>query len=49
VQGEGNPLATLRGWIAEGGMACERLRPVDTGAMHVLLATAAPAAAGRAA
>jgi DNA-binding transcriptional ArsR family regulator len=38
----GNPLATLRGWIAEGGLTCERLRPADAGSMHVLLATATP-------
>jgi len=40
--GGGNPLATLRGWITSGGLACERLRPADAGAMHVLLATATP-------
>ena len=38
----GNPLATLRAWIADAGLVCERLRPADAGAMHVLVATASP-------
>jgi DNA-binding transcriptional ArsR family regulator len=38
----GNPLATLRGWLAEAGLVCERLRPADAGVLHVLVATALP-------
>jgi ubiquinone/menaquinone biosynthesis C-methylase UbiE len=45
----GNPLAALRGWIAGGGLKCERLRPVDTGATHAVLATASAESAERAA
>jgi len=41
--GSGNSLATLRNWMAEEGLACERLRPADAGEMHVILATASPA------
>jgi DNA-binding transcriptional ArsR family regulator len=40
--GSGNSLATLRNWMAEEGIACERLRPADAGGMHVILATASP-------
>lgn len=47
--GGGNPLATVRGWLADAGLVCERLRPVDTGATHVLLATAGRDRAERAA
>jgi ArsR family transcriptional regulator len=36
-----NPLGVLRDWIALGGLLCTRLRPVDVGAQHLLLATAA--------
>lgn len=38
--GSGNALATLRGWMAEEGFACERLRPADAGELHVIMATA---------
>ena len=37
----GNPLALLREWVAEGGLVCTRLRPVDLGGLHLLLAVAA--------
>jgi DNA-binding transcriptional ArsR family regulator len=47
--GGGNPLATLRGWIAEAGLLCDRLRPADAGGMHVLVATVSPERAERAA
>jgi len=47
--GSSNPLATLRDWIAEAGLVCERLRPADAGEMHVLLATATPERAEQAA
>jgi ArsR family transcriptional regulator len=40
--GSGNSLATLRNWMAEEGLACERLRPADAGEMHVIMATASP-------
>jgi len=39
--GGGNPLALLREWVAEGGLVCTRLRPVDLGGLHLLLAVAA--------
>jgi ubiquinone/menaquinone biosynthesis C-methylase UbiE len=37
----GNPLGMLREWIAQGGLLCSRLRPVDVGIEHLLLAVAA--------
>jgi DNA-binding transcriptional ArsR family regulator len=37
----GNPLALLRGWLAEAGLACDRLRPCDVNGAHLLLAAAA--------
>jgi SAM-dependent methyltransferase len=37
----GNPLGMLREWIAQGGLLCTRLRPVDLGIQHLLLAVAA--------
>lgn len=36
-----NPLALLRDWLARGGLQCARMRPVDTGQAHLLVATAA--------
>jgi DNA-binding transcriptional ArsR family regulator len=36
----GNPLALLREWVAEGGLVCTRLRPVDVGGAHLLMAVA---------
>jgi DNA-binding transcriptional ArsR family regulator len=45
----GNPLAMLRAWLADAGLVCERLRPADAGAMHVLMVTASPRRAERAA
>jgi ArsR family transcriptional regulator len=36
----GNPLGVLREWIAMAGLLCTRLRPVDVGAQHLLLALA---------
>lgn len=36
----GNPLAVLREWLAEGGLVCTRLRPVDVGGAHLLMAVA---------
>jgi len=32
-----NALATVRQWLAQAGIACERLRPLDTGRDHLLL------------
>ena len=40
--GSGNSLATLRSWMADEGLACERLHPADAGEMHVIMATASP-------
>jgi ArsR family transcriptional regulator len=37
---DSNPLALLRGWLAEAGLACDRLRPFDAGGAHLLLAMA---------
>lgn len=39
---DGNPLAMLRAWLADAGLACERLHPFDVSGAHLLLATAAP-------
>jgi SAM-dependent methyltransferase len=36
-----NPLGMLREWIAQGGLLCTRLRPVDLGIQHLLVAVAA--------
>ena len=44
-----NPLAALRSWIADAGLACARLRPVDAGHAHVLVAVATAPGAERAA
>ena len=38
----GNPLGLLRDWIAQGGLLCTRIRPVDVGTGHLLLAHATP-------
>jgi ArsR family transcriptional regulator len=40
VPGE-NPIKAVRDWIAESGLICVRLRPVDVGGRHWLMATAA--------
>jgi len=37
---DANPLALLRGWFADAGLACDRLRPFDVSGAHLLLATA---------
>jgi ArsR family transcriptional regulator len=39
---DSNPLSLLRGWLADAGLACSRLRPADVGGAHLLLAAAAP-------
>jgi SAM-dependent methyltransferase len=39
---DANPLAILRTWLADAGLACERLRPFDVSGAHLLLASAAP-------
>jgi ArsR family transcriptional regulator len=36
----GHPLAMVRQWIAEAGLVCARLRPVDVGGAHLLIAVA---------
>jgi ArsR family transcriptional regulator len=38
---ESNPLALLRTWLADARLACDRLRPLDVGTAHLLLAMAA--------
>jgi ArsR family transcriptional regulator len=38
--GQANPIRTLRDWFAAAGLACSRLRPIDTEAGHLLLAVA---------
>jgi ArsR family transcriptional regulator len=35
-----NPLALMRGWLADAGLACDRLRPFDVSGAHLLLAAA---------
>jgi len=42
VGGASNPLAVLRAWFASAGLACQRLRPVDTAAGHLLIAIGRP-------
>ena len=37
-----NPLLLLRSWIADIGWSCRRLRPVEAGASHLLIAVAQP-------
>ena len=37
-----NPLGLLRDWIARGGLLCTRVRPVDIGTGHLLIAHATP-------
>ena len=46
---DSNPLALLRAWLADAGLACDRLRPFDVSGAHLLLAVAAvePEAVGR--
>ena len=37
---DSNPLTLLRAWLAEAGLACDRLRPFDVSGAHLLLAAA---------
>jgi ArsR family transcriptional regulator len=37
---DANPLALLRAWLADAGLACDRLRPFDVSGAHLLLAAA---------
>jgi ArsR family transcriptional regulator len=37
---DSNPLALLRAWLANAGLACDRLRPIDVSGAHLLLAAA---------
>jgi ArsR family transcriptional regulator len=37
---DANPLALLRGWLADAGLVCDRLRPFDVSGAHLLLAAA---------
>jgi len=38
----GNPLGLLRDWIAQAGLLCTRIRPVDVSTGHLLIAHATP-------
>jgi len=38
----GNPLAAPREWLAEAGLVCTRLRPIDVDGQHLVLAVAHP-------
>ena len=38
---DSNPLALLRTWLADAGLACDRLRPFDVSGAHLLLAVSA--------
>jgi DNA-binding transcriptional ArsR family regulator len=40
-----HPLATLKAWLADAGLLCVRLHPVDLDGRHVVLAVAQPGAA----
>jgi hypothetical protein len=33
-----HPLAVIRDWLTRAGLECERLRPIDCGSSHLLLA-----------
>jgi ubiquinone/menaquinone biosynthesis C-methylase UbiE len=35
-----NPLGALREWMEHAGFSCERLRPVDTHGVHLIVALA---------
>jgi ArsR family transcriptional regulator len=37
---DSNPLALLRTWLADAGLACDRLRPLDVGAVELEAAAA---------
>lgn len=37
---DANPIALLRAWLADAGLACDRLRPFDVSGAHLLLASA---------
>ncbi|NJD32838.1 MAG: metalloregulator ArsR/SmtB family transcription factor [Gammaproteobacteria bacterium] len=39
---DAHPLALLRAWLADAGLACDRLRPCDVSGAHLLLAVAIP-------
>jgi ArsR family transcriptional regulator len=39
---DANPLAQLRAWLADAGLACDRLRPFDVSGAHLLLAASLP-------
>jgi SAM-dependent methyltransferase len=41
-EARGNPLVLLRDWIGQSGLLCTRIRPVDVGTGHLLLAHATP-------
>jgi hypothetical protein len=34
---DGHALKSLRDWLTDAGLACERLRPVDTPGRHLLI------------
>ena len=38
--GDTNPIRTLRKWLAAAGLGCDRIRPIDVEAGHLLLAVA---------
>jgi ArsR family transcriptional regulator len=38
---DSNPLELLRAWLANAGLVCDRLRPIDVSGAHLLLAVAA--------
>jgi ArsR family transcriptional regulator len=37
---DGNPIALLRAWLADAGLACRRVQPLDLDGHHLLLAVA---------
>jgi ArsR family transcriptional regulator len=40
LAGTANPLALLKAWLADAGLACARLRPLDLDGRHVVVAVA---------
>lgn len=47
--GTGNPFALLRAWVAEAGLAVQRLQPLDLDGRHLVLAVAVAQSAAAAA
>ena len=49
LAGAGNPFALLRTWVADAGLTCRRLQPLDLDGRHLVLAVATAASVAAAA